>query len=209
MTRAAPTATFQLQFPANQIESLASRFPPLDESRLLAVGAAARRRGHYTRREFIEICAWKSVRSRPTVAANSAARVARTTARTFAAHDEVSRMTTLLELHGVGMPTASTLLYSAFPDDYPILDVRALESLGVTSRGHYSVGFWLQYLDTCRALARSHGVTLRTLDKALWQYSKEKARDATAGVSPAATSTAPAARAPGFIIDGSEVPGPK
>jgi hypothetical protein len=71
------------------------------------------------------------------------------------------------------MPTASTLLYFAFPDDYPILDVRALQSLGVKSRSGYSVTFWLNYLDACRALARRAGVSLRTLDKALWQYSKE------------------------------------
>ena len=45
------------------------------------------------------------------------------------------------------MPTASTLLYFAFPDDYPILDVRALESLGVKPRSQYPVSFWLEYLD--------------------------------------------------------------
>jgi hypothetical protein len=171
--RAAPAATFELQFRSDLIESLASRFPPVDEHRLLAVGAGARRRGHYTRAEFIEICAWKTVRSRPKVATNTAARVRNATARAFAAEDELTRITTLLELDGVGMPTASTLLYVAFPDDYPILDVRALESLGVTSRTHYSAGFWLDYLHACRELADRHGVTLRTLDKALWQYSKE------------------------------------
>ena len=74
------------------------------------------------------------------------------------------------------MPTASTLLYFAFPDDYPILDVRALESLGVRPRSTYPVSFWLEYLDACRKLARRAGVTLRTLDKALWQYSKELSR---------------------------------
>ena len=40
-------------------------------------------------------------------------------------------MEALLTLTGVGVPTASTLLYFAFPDAYPVLDVRALESLGV------------------------------------------------------------------------------
>jgi adenine-specific DNA glycosylase len=32
-------------------------------------------------------------------------------------------------LRGVGIPTASALLHFAFPNDYPILDVRALASL--------------------------------------------------------------------------------
>jgi hypothetical protein len=92
----------------------------------------------------------------------------------LSATDEPGRIGPLLELDGVGVPTASTLLYCAFPSDYPILDVRALESLGVKSRSVYPVSFWLQYLDACRALAREHGVSIRTLDKALWQYSKER-----------------------------------
>ena len=41
------------------------------------------------------------------------------------------------------------------------------------ARSTYPVSFWLAYLDACRALARRTGVSLRTLDKALWQRSKE------------------------------------
>ena len=98
------------------------------------------------------------------------------TRRALAANDEASRIAALLELEGVGVPTASTLLYFAFPDDYPILDVRALESLGVKPRSQYPVRFWLEYLGACREIASGAGVSLRTLDKALWQYSKELSR---------------------------------
>ena len=98
------------------------------------------------------------------------------TGRALAATDEAIRITSLLELEGVGVPTASTLLYFAFPDDYPILDVRALESLGVKPRSQYPVSFWLGYLGACREIARDAGVSVRTLDRALWQYSKELSR---------------------------------
>lgn len=135
-----------------------------------------RARGHYTREEFIEVCAWKTPRSRPRVAANSETAVAEATGRALAASDEATRFAALVELQGVGAPTASTLLYCALPDDYPILDVRALESLGVKPRSVYPMSFWLEYLEACRALALSSGVSIRTLDKALWQYSKEKSR---------------------------------
>jgi hypothetical protein len=140
---------------------------------LLATGAAARARGHYTRQEFIEACAWKTPRSRPKVASNPEALVVDATGRALAATDEAIRIRALLELNGVGVPTASTLLYCAFPDDYPILDVRALQSLGVKPRSTYPVSFWLGYLETCRSLARRHAVSVRTLDKALWEHSKE------------------------------------
>lgn len=174
--------TFQLQFPAERIEALAGRFGHVDETPLLAVGSAARARGYYTRSEFIEVCAAKTVRSRPRVATNSEGAVVGTTRRALAARNEGTRMSALLELEGVGVPTASTLLYCAFPSDYPILDVRALESLGVRPRSQYPVAFWLEYLSACRALASASGVSIRTLDKALWQYSKERpARSQPAG----------------------------
>ena len=122
------------------------------------------------------MCAWKTVRSRPKVAANTEAAIVDATGRALAAGDEATRIAALLELEGVGVPTASTLLYFAFPDDYPILDVRALESLGVRPRSTYPVSFWLEYLGACRDIAARAGVGLRTLDKALWQHSKELSR---------------------------------
>jgi HEAT repeat protein len=148
----------------------------MDDAPRLALGAAVRARGHYTRDEFIEVCAWKTVRSRPKVAANSEAAVVDATGRALSAAEEEVRISALLELAGVGVPTASTLLYFVFPDDYPILDVRALESLGVKPRSVYPVGFWLDYLSACRTLAGRAGVDIRTLDKALWQHSKERSR---------------------------------
>jgi hypothetical protein len=149
----------------------------MDESPGLALGATVRARGYYTRAEFIEVCGWKTVRSRPKVAANSEAAVIEATGRALSSEEEETRMSALLTLAGVGVPTASTLLYFVFPEDYPILDVRALESLGVRPRSVYPIGFWLAYLSACRALARRAGVDIRTLDKALWQHSKERIRD--------------------------------
>ena len=166
---------FELQFPLERVEELASRFGSVDDARLLHVGARARTRGCYTRPEFIEVCAWKTARSRSKVASNSRAAVTDATRRALRTVDEGDRMTALLELAGVGVPTASTLLYVVFPDEYPILDVRALESLGVKPRSTYPVSFWLDYLGACRGLARRGGVSIRTLDKALWQHSKERA----------------------------------
>jgi hypothetical protein len=174
--------TFDLQFPATEIEALATRFGSLNETRLLTVGTAARARGYYTHEEFIEVCAWKTPRSRPKVASNTEPAVTEATRRALTTADEETRMTALIGLAGVGVPTASVLLYCAFPHDYPILDVRALESLGVKPRSQYPVSFWLEYLAACRELATRHGVSIRTLDKALWEHSKESAANRRAGV---------------------------
>jgi len=167
---------FELQFPLDEIDALAARFPAGDDGRLHEVGVAVLARGYYTREEFIEVCAWKTVRSRPKVSGNTEAAVVRATGLAIGTEDESVRMTALLVLNGVGMPTASTLLYCAFPDNYPILDVRALESLGVKPRSQYPLSFWLGYLDACRELSQQAGVSVRTLDKELWQHSKERSR---------------------------------
>jgi hypothetical protein len=165
---------FEIQFPPEQVPDLAARFPALDESAHETIGSAARARGYYRRREFLLVCAWKTPRSAPKVALNTEPAVRAATRRALADPDEAARMDALLALDGVGVPTASTLLYFAFPALYPILDVRALEALGVKPRSQYPVTFWLGYLEACRALAVQCGVSIRTLDKALWQWSKER-----------------------------------
>jgi hypothetical protein len=165
---------FEIQFPPELVPELAARFPSTDDSALEIIGAAARARGYYRRREFLVACAWKTPRSAPRVALNSEPEVRAATRRALADPDEAARMQALLGLSGVGVPTASTLLYFAFPALYPILDVRALESLGVTPRSQYPLSFWLGYLEACRALAARCEVSIRTLDKALWQWSKER-----------------------------------
>jgi hypothetical protein len=165
---------FEIQFPPELVPELAARFPTVDESALETIGATARARGYYRRSEFLLVCAWKTPRSAPKVALNTAPAVRAATRHALADPNEAARMAALLALSGVGVPTASTLLYFAFPALYPILDVRALESLGVKPRSQYPISFWLGYLEACRALAQRCGVSMRILDKALWQWSKER-----------------------------------
>lgn len=137
-------------------------------------GRAARARGHYTRSEFLIVCRWKTPRSGPRVASNSAALVRTATRRAFVTEELAEQIGHLLALVGVGLPTASVLLHFAFPEALPILDVRALESLGFHGGASYTPSFWADYVTACRELAAANRVSLRTLDKALWQYSKER-----------------------------------
>jgi hypothetical protein len=164
---------FALQFNPVEIPALAARFSDTDDRRIAAAGRAAAVRGNYTRAEFLAVCRWKTARSRSRVASNSRAAIRTATETAFATVDLAEQVGALLTLAGVGMPTAATLLHFAFPDRFPLLDVRALESLGVV-RSSYTPSFWASYVEVCRSLAAAHGVSLRTLDKALWQHSKER-----------------------------------
>ena len=166
---------FEMLLNPAEIEVIADRYQyQRDTWRAEQAGSAACQRGYFELAELLEVCAWKTGRTTSRVESNSSPAVQAVTKRALATDDEAERMAALLELNGVGVPTASAILHFAFPDRYPILDVRALESLGYeSSRTTYSVAFWLRYLGTCRALAKEHSVSIRTLDKALWQYSTE------------------------------------
>jgi hypothetical protein len=122
------------------------------------------------------LCEWKSARTKSRVAQNSDVFVEAITRAAFVTEDEHERMTALCALRGVEAPTASVLLHFAFPDRYPIIDWRALESLGQPEQATYTVRYWVAYVDECRKLAQSAGVSMRALDKALWQYSRERPR---------------------------------
>ena len=136
--------------------------------------AAVLERGHLVRAEFLQICAWKTPRSKPHCAKNSAHAIRTLTRATFASPDDELKMDLLRLLQGVDWPTASTILHICDERPYPILDVRAVWSLGFAKPPTYTMEFWLSYVAFTRGLAVRTGLSIRTIDQALWQYSKER-----------------------------------
>jgi hypothetical protein len=166
---------FVLQFPLERVRDYAARFDDTGDAAALALGRAARERGYYTLEEFVAACRWKTPRSAPLVARNAAPDVeAATRAALGPAGTAGERMQALRALHGVEWATGSVLLHLAYPDRYPILDVRALHALGVTGRSSFTTAFWEAYVAECARLAAAAGVDGRTLDRALWQWSREQ-----------------------------------
>jgi hypothetical protein len=142
---------------------------------VLAIGRAARDRGHYTLEEFASVCRWKTPRSTPLVALNNAEAVEAATKAALSANaTERERMAALRSLSGVDWATASVFLHLAFPERYPILDRRALQAPGVEPPSAASFKFWEAYVAATVQLAREAGVDGRTFDQALWQWSKEQ-----------------------------------
>ncbi len=175
---------FKLQFHRRRIPELAecyaSEQPPdarAEERRLIkTVGPAVRKRGHYELREFVDLCLWKSQRAKKRYQSLPKSLVVEATRAALAARDDRLRIGVLTLLDGVSWPTASVLLHFGHLDPYPILDVRALESLGVSQPSSYTFDFWWAYVSECRWLAGENNVDIRTLDRALWQYSKRDGR---------------------------------
>ena len=132
-----------------------------------------KKRGYYLQKEFLTLAVWKSPRPRPRYERNPSALIKEVTGLALSAKAEQVRIMLPTVLDGVGMPVASVLLHFGSTDPYPILDFRALWSLGIDAPPGYTFDFWWDYTEYCRKIAGENGVSMRTLDRALWQYSKE------------------------------------
>lgn len=167
-------AAFSLRFPADQIEACASRYDYKSDAALEhEVGPFMQREGYLTKAYFLTLAHWKSPRTQPRCARNSESFVEAVTHTAATSPDEQLRIEVLCLLQGVSWPTASVILHFGHGEPYPILDYRALWSLGYDDPLDYDFDFWWSYVEFTRALATKQNVSMRTLDRALWQFSKE------------------------------------
>lgn len=101
----------------------------------------------------------------------------------------------LMEIKGVGVPMASTVLTVAKPEDYAIIDYRAFRGLVaakpelVKSEGYSGYAEFLEhfrnylknskaygfYIEQVREIARAENLSAREVDMALWAFDKERA----------------------------------
>ena len=165
---------FKLRFVEKELRALAARYPAEVDEEIEAHAARARARGHLTRDEFLAVCYWKTPRSRKQCRRNPESLIAEATGIALGAKSEELKIGTLLLLSGVAWPTASVILHLCDRAPYPILDVRAVWSAGFRRTPRYDFDFWWAYTRFTRDLARRNRCSMRAVDRALWQYSKER-----------------------------------
>jgi hypothetical protein len=177
---------FELQPSVDDLQNLAEKFwRDSGEKWQKAEEAAfeagkAIRNGNFSLANLTAILKWKSPRSVHHLDGNSPDQI--NAALEKAASPDISTkdaMEALMKLRGVAVPVASAILTTIFPERYTVIDFRALEALG---HPLISVEFYEDYLAFCRKLADSGIIrpqgdlpaptTLRALDRALWQWSK-------------------------------------
>ena len=123
--------------------------------------------------DFTELCMWKTTRQRKLYETNDSGLVKEITEFSFAATNDEGKIKILMILNGVSWPIASAILHFAFPNKYPILDFRALWSLGWEKPSFYNFKFWQKYCNKISQLSQQIGLPIRVIDKALWEYSKQ------------------------------------
>jgi hypothetical protein len=167
---------FKLRFPLSKLEQYASDYAyNQDEQKIVANADTIKSRGYLLKEELQVIANWKTHRSKSRVAKNDELHVQEITRFALSTKSERLRIEILTLLEGFSWPTSSTILHFYHHEKYPILDVRALYSLSSEHVLHhqYNFEFWYAYTSYCRMLADNANVTMRRLDRALWQYSNE------------------------------------
>lgn len=162
-----------LRIPEQQLRKYQQRYDDSADLKLDHIRREAMLVKRLTVEQLYEIALWKSRRRAELTKNNPNAFVREITSFSFASKYEESRMGSLLLLQGVQHPTASVILHFCVDASYPILDFRAIWSLGLTQPIRYTINYWVNYIEICRTLAAKHQMSVRELDMALWQYSKE------------------------------------
>ena len=180
---------FRLRFPESDISRWAQDYKVDSTEKEIenAIVPLVRKVGYMDRDSFLYVCNWKTARSRKRCRENDNDFIHEVTQQALCTGNEEMRIKVLTLLRGVAWPTASVILHWFHQDWYPILDFRALESVGIDRKDDaydYDFTFWQAYTKYCRQLAdkkpchdlaKKAGVSpMRILDRALWQYSKER-----------------------------------
>lgn len=166
----------RLRFPTAETKKIAGRYQyGQDETALVKLRPTVIERGYLRKEELALLAHWKAPRSAGHVQSNSEDYVQEITGFALSAETERARVQVLTNLDGVLYPTASVILHFFHKDPFPIIDYRALWSveLDTPAPTQYKFEFWWQYVVFCRKAAANASVDMRTLDRALWQYSKE------------------------------------
>ena len=171
---------FQLRFSPSELEKWTKSYnesqhpknAELEHRILEEIRKAVYKRGYLTRDEFLDVCRWKSHRPKRFHEANSINMVEQVTKIALSSQTcPELKLKILMTLSGVNAPVATVFLHFFDQEKYPILDFRALWSLKTEVPKQYTFDFYEAYTAACREISMTHNITMRDLDKALWQYS--------------------------------------
>lgn len=153
-----------------------------DTAPLIASLRHVREVGYFTRSEFLSMCKWKEPRERrrQNWSSNTEDEVRTLSAQAFGAPDEARRILHLCRLRGVGIPVASAFLTLVDPEHYGVIDIRVWQLLVFYQEVDYDsegrtlqVLHWLDYLDKIRLWANELKVSVRAIERTLFQHHRD------------------------------------
>lgn len=150
------------------------------EEDIIKIKCSVEDNGYLTKCELMEMARWKDRFAPSHIKCNSPEHIKAVTRDAFRPGDDWDKLEKLMGhyggLHGVGQSIASTILHLYDPERYPIFDPHALRSIRINKEDvEGDKKFWKEYVKLCQAKAKCHGVCMRTLDRALYKFSKNGA----------------------------------
>lgn len=150
-------------------------------------------KGYLTKKDFVNICMWKTQRQRTRYESNPENEVQKATKNVICLKQSVEdKVRELTQLSGVGVPVATAIMSVLFPNKYCIVDYRSCRAfLWATSetlnleeyselanlldkfRNYSSLRFYGPYLDEIRKLSVQWNMTPREIEMALWKYDEQ------------------------------------
>jgi len=129
-----------------------------------------------SKQTFIRILHWKSPRLKGIVKIDEYNNTYRPIIETcIKANNIETRISQLLSLYGIHTPTASTILHFIYPSEYPIIDIRTLETLNhfnlILSQSKSENNYWIFY-KIIHQIKEDTGYSLRKIDRALFSFHK-------------------------------------
>ncbi len=152
------------------IDAWSKKYEITYDSNLTDLGNRVRQRRRYDRDDLLAIGRWKAARATSRMSQNTDNEIHEITGLALSASEPLRhRILTLLK--GVGVPMASALLMAWDPQEYTVIDVRAVSSLvahGEISPTEGKLPPYLECLQVCRKIAQRCDRDLRTVDRALY-----------------------------------------
>ncbi|ARV08250.1 hypothetical protein BTO05_00830 [Winogradskyella sp. PC-19] len=128
---------------------------------------------------LIKILKWKSPRPLRFYNENEEENIRNITALAFQQNDDRLKIHILTALKGVNYPSASAILMFKNPEYFPVLDIRVWKQLyknNLVSVNPRGIGFtldqWISYIKIIRSLAKQNSMSVREVEKKLFDYDK-------------------------------------
>lgn len=136
-----------------------------------------KKRGYFTKKEFLQMCMWKSPRPKNQYIKNSEEDIISTSKKVFSTKYEKRRIELLTGLKGIKIPVASAILMLTDPENYGVIDIRVWQTLylydnvKVNPKGiGLDFNNWYSYLMKLRYYAKKFKVSARRIEWILFQH---------------------------------------
>ena len=139
-----------------------------------------KKRGYFTKDEFLKMGMWKSPRPKQKYLKNSEEKIISISKKVLATKFEKRRIKLLTSLKGVSIPTASAILTLIDPQNYGVIDIRVWQvlylygSVKVKPTGtNFNFRNWYNYLMKLRYYAKKFKVSARDIERTIFFHHKK------------------------------------